>query len=53
MPEDFRRKFPATRVILDATEIPLQKPSDVVLQSATFSTYEGVSKSSCTNAITF
>ena len=40
MPEDFKRKFPATRVILDATEIPVQKPSDVVLQSATFSTYK-------------
>ena len=39
MPEDFKRKFPATRVILDATEIPVQKPSDIV-QSATFSTYK-------------
>jgi hypothetical protein len=38
MPEDFKRKFPSTRVILDATEIPIQKPSNVDAQSATFST---------------
>ena len=40
MPEDFKRKFPATRVILDATEVPMQKPSNVIAQCATFSTYK-------------
>ena len=40
MPEDFKKKFPATRVIWDATAIPVQKPSDVILQSATFSIYK-------------
>jgi hypothetical protein len=40
MPEDFGKKFPSTRVILDATEIPINKPSNVRAQSATFSTYK-------------
>jgi hypothetical protein len=26
MPKDFKRKFPSTRVILDATEVRIQKP---------------------------
>lgn len=40
MPSDFARKFPNTRVILDATEIPLQKPSEVNAQSITWSSYK-------------
>lgn len=40
MPSDFKKKFPRTRVILDATEFPIQKPSDVNLQSATWSAYK-------------
>lgn len=40
MPVDFKDKFPNTRVILDATEIPIEKPSDVLLQSSSFSTYK-------------
>lgn len=40
MPSDFRIKFPNTRVILDATELPIQKPSDVNSQSATWSSYK-------------
>lgn len=40
MPEDFKRKFPNTRVILDATEIPIQKPSHVDAQSVTWSSYK-------------
>ena len=35
MPEDFKQKFPKTRVILDATETPIQKPSHVDAQSVT------------------
>lgn len=40
MPEDFRAKFSSTRVILDGTEIPIQKPSKPIAQRATFSTYK-------------
>ncbi|XP_013391522.1 uncharacterized protein LOC106159689 [Lingula anatina] len=40
MPTDFKAKFPKTRVILDATEIPIHKPDNVADQSATFSTYK-------------
>ena len=40
MPSDFKKKFPSTRVLLDATEFPVQKPSDVNLQSATWSSYK-------------
>lgn len=40
MPCDFKSKFPNTRVILDATEISIQKPSDVNAQCATWSTYK-------------
>ena len=32
--------FPKTRVILDATEIPVQRPSDCNAQRITFSTYK-------------
>lgn len=40
MPSDFKHKFPTTRVILDATEIPVQKPSDVNAQKITWSSYK-------------
>ena len=40
MPDDFRTKFQTTRVILDATETPIQKPSDVEAQSTTWSSYK-------------
>ncbi|XP_052695305.1 uncharacterized protein LOC128173672 isoform X2 [Crassostrea angulata] len=40
MPSDFGRKFPNTRVILDATELPINKPSDVNAQSITWSAYK-------------
>lgn len=40
MPVDFKRKFPKTRVILDATEVPIQKPSHVNCQSVTWSNYK-------------
>lgn len=39
MHADFSVQFP-TRVILDATEIPIQKPSNVESQSATWSNYK-------------
>ena len=39
-PADFKRKFPSTRVIIDGTEIPLQRPKQPTLQQATYSTYK-------------
>ena len=39
-PEDFKLKFPTTRVIVDGTEIPIQKPSNPMSQRATFSSYK-------------
>ena len=39
-PLDFHSKYPATRVILDATEIKIQKPGNVKEQSATWSSYK-------------
>ena len=37
MPQNFKEKFPSTRVILDAMEIPIEKPSNVNSQAATWS----------------
>lgn len=40
MPSDFKQKFPSTRVVVDGTEVPIQKPSAPLAQQATFSTYK-------------
>jgi len=40
MPECFRKMYPSTRVILDATEIRVEKPGLPMLQQATFSNYK-------------
>ena len=40
MPKGFKKDFASTRVILDATEIPIQKPGRVDDQSLTFSSYK-------------
>lgn len=40
MPQGFKKSFPSTRVVLDATETPIVKPSNVKAQSATFSVYK-------------
>ena len=40
MPDCFKRMYPSTRVILDATEIRVEKPSLPKLQQATFSNYK-------------
>jgi hypothetical protein len=39
-PADFCAKFPKTRLIIDGTEFPIQKPKQPVVQQATFSTYK-------------
>lgn len=40
MPECFVKKYPSTRVIIDATEIFIEKPSDYNVQSSTYSSYK-------------
>ena len=40
MPQCFRRKYPSTRVILDATEVKVVQPSDPIEQQVTFSHYK-------------
>ena len=40
MPRGFKSQFPSTRIILDATEIPIEKPSNVADQRSTYSTYK-------------
>ena len=44
MPHSFKKKYPKTRVIIDATEIKTESPSSLVLKSEFFSNY----KNSCT-----
>ena len=39
-PSDFKQKFPSTRVIIDGTECPIQKPASPIAQQQTFSTYK-------------
>lgn len=40
MPSNFKEAFPSTRIVIDGTEIPIEKPSNMDAQSATFSTYK-------------
>jgi len=40
MPSDFRAKYGNTRVIVDGTECPINKPIQPVAQQATFSSYK-------------
>ena len=40
MPISFCEKYPSTRVIIDATEIKVEMPSSLVLQSQTYSNYK-------------
>lgn len=40
MPQCFRRKYPSTKVILDATEVKVVQPSDPIEQQVTFSHYK-------------
>ena len=40
MPGQFRRLYPNTRIIIDATEVFIQRPSNPTAQQLTFSTYK-------------
>ena len=40
MPDVFRAAYPSTRVIIDATEFPIEKPANPDLQAATWSSYK-------------
>ena len=40
MPEGFRKLYPSTRVILDCTEIFVQTPTSLLLQSQLYSSYK-------------
>lgn len=44
MPEVFQQKYPLTRVILDCTELFIEKPSCFRAQSETYSTYKSGSQ---------
>jgi hypothetical protein len=39
-PIDFKSKFPTTRIIIDGTECPIQKPKLPVAQQSSYSTYK-------------
>ena len=40
MPEASKEQYPNTRLIIDATEIGIERPSSLVSQSTTFSAYK-------------
>ena len=40
MPEVFKREYPGTRIIIDATEFAIERPSSLLNQSSTFSNYK-------------
>ncbi len=40
MPADFKKIFPFSRVVIDGTEAPFEKPSDVQEHSAMWSSYK-------------
>ena len=40
MPDTFRKEYPNTRLIIDATELQVERPSSLLTQSCTFSAYK-------------
>ena len=40
MPKGFKRLYPQTRTIIDATEVPIERPSNVKDQRSTWSSYK-------------
>ena len=52
MPDQFKEKFPTTRVIIDCTEIRCQMPSSLLLNSELFSSYKNHATLKCLVGIT-
>ena len=52
MPEQFKEKFPSTRVIIDCTEIKCQMPRRLLLNSELFSSYKNNATLKCLVGIT-
>ena len=40
MPEAFKKEYPNTRIIIDATKFPVERPSSLLAQACTFSAYK-------------
>ena len=40
MPESFKKEYPNTRIIIDATEFSIERPSSLLSQACTFSSYK-------------
>ena len=40
MPEAFKKQYPNTRIIIDATEFSIERPSSLLSQACTFSSYK-------------
>ena len=40
MPKSFKKEYPNTRIIIDATEFPVERPSSLLVQACTFSSYK-------------
>ena len=47
MPECFKSLYPRTRVIIDCTELRIQQPSSLVLNSQSYSHYKGTNTFKC------
>ena len=47
LPPTFKESYPQTRVIIDCTEIRVQSPSSLVLNSQTYSSYKGTNTFKC------
>ncbi|XP_061170921.1 uncharacterized protein LOC133180406 [Saccostrea echinata] len=52
MPRSFKQAFPRTRVVIDCTEIFIQKPRTPTAQSQTYSNYKGHNTFKCLVGIT-
>ncbi|CAM4658746.1 unnamed protein product [Leuciscus chuanchicus] len=47
MPDNYRAEFPTTFAILDGTEIKIEKPTSLLLQSQTYSNYKSANTLKC------
>ena len=47
MPECFKALYPRIRVVIDCTELKIQQPSSVVLNSQSYSHYKGTNTFKC------